>query len=487
LVKAGEDKATLAILASELDKEYGDATDSYGHLIVPDVQLWALEEIARPGTDEFGEILKALVARLEDYGDPLLAASQRRFLMQRLGEVVSDCPHFHTLEAEILAAEYLERRGSSRIPAGRCRLRDSGIEDVWELVSSDTSLPVVALFRQSRIFQEMESLIESEMSVPDATIKLVRSNAEPSERSALLVGTAGEYLPDWQLALWLNGSDPFAAAVDNRMAIYLYGGILAVLIIVALAGLLARHIGRQIHLTRLRNDLIATVSHELKTPLASIRALIETLLEGRYHDEAQHREYLQLAAKENERLSRLIDNFLAFSRMERNKRTFEFSEVPVDQIVTAAVDAVREKFQEPGARLDVEVDDGLPKINGDTDALTTALVDLLDNAHKYTEDDKHVVLRVLADNGVVRLEVQDNGVGMSRRAARKVFDRFYQVDETLSRRAGGCGLGLSIVQFIITAHGGSVGVTSELGQGSTFTITLPAAQTTAVSDDERKR
>ena len=432
--------------------------------------------LAEPEADAYQQILDALVARLEDYGGPVLPAGQRRFLMRQLSEVAPNCPDFPTLEAEVLAAGYLEYRQANPLGGDRRRLRPSGLDNVWELVPADKLPAVVALFNEERIFQEMESLIETELAVPDATVTLLARDAEASQTAPLITGPAGEYLPDWRLALWLDGPDPFAAAADSRMAMYLYSGIVVVLAMVALAGLVARYVGRQIRITRLRNDLIATVSHELKTPLSSIRALIDTLLEGRYHDEKQHREYLQLAAKENERLSRLIDNFLAFSRMERGKRTFDFSEVEVEEVVTAAVDAVREKFQAPGARLDVDVAAGLPKISGDAGALVTALVDLLDNAHKYTGDEKQVALRAYREAGKLCLEVRDNGVGLSRRAAKKVFDRFYQVDQRLARRAGGCGLGLSIVQFIVTAHGGSVGVSSQPGRGSTFTITLPALE-----------
>jgi signal transduction histidine kinase len=231
---------------------------------------------------------------------------------------------------------------------------------------------------------------------------------------------------------------------------------------------------------------MATVSHELKTPLSSLRALIDTLLEGRVRNQEQYREYLQLAAKENERLSRLIDHFLAFSRMERNKHALEFSEVRVDEIVSAAVGAVCERYESTEARLDVEIPAGLPTIWGDADALTTALVDLLDNAHKYTADDKHVIVRAYADGDTVRLEVQDNGVGLSRRAAKRVFDPFFQVDQRLSRHTGGCGLGLSIVRFIVKAHGGSVDVTSRPGHGSTFAATLPAHDVTSTGGGHRK-
>jgi signal transduction histidine kinase len=112
-------------------------------------------------------------------------------------------------------------------------------------------------------------------------------------------------------------------------------------------------------------------------------------------------------------------------------------------------------------------------------------VDLLDNAHKYTGDDKQVALRAYGGEGQVCLEVRDNGIGLSRRAAGKVFDRFYQVDQRLARQTGGCGLGLSIVQFIVRAHGGSVRVSSQPGRGSTFTVTLPACETAAAEGSER--
>jgi signal transduction histidine kinase len=116
----------------------------------------------------------------------------------------------------------------------------------------------------------------------------------------------------------------------------------------------------------------------------------------------------------------------------------------------------------------------LPSIRGDVDALVTALLNLLDNAWKYTGDKKHIVLRTEAHNGSVCFSVEDNGIGLTPREEKRVFRRFYQVDQGLSRSAGGCGLGLSIVQSIVEAHRGSVRVESEPGRGSTFTIEIPA-------------
>jgi two-component system phosphate regulon sensor histidine kinase PhoR len=165
--------------------------------------------------------------------------------------------------------------------------------------------------------------------------------------------------------------------------------------------------------------------------------------------------------------------------MERNKKAFDF--VPVDpaEIARTALDAVRDRFEQDGFRLECEIAPDLPEIVADSDALVTVLLNLLDNAHKYSPEDKHVRLGVVRRGEHVCFEVSDRGIGMTGRAARRAFDRFYQADQRLARRAGGCGLGLSIVKFVVDAHAGSVEVSSRPGQGSTFTVKIPCAGTPA--------
>ena len=239
--------------------------------------------------------------------------------------------------------------------------------------------------------------------------------------------------------------------------------------------LLARVVERQLRLTRLKNDLLATVSHELKTPLASMRLLVDTLLETGIDNSQRVREYLQLIAKENVRLSRLVDNFLTFSRMEQNRQSFERKQVPAGTVVEAAAASVADRFRASGCRFEVQITPDLPALIADHDALVTVLLNLLDNAYKYSNEERHIVLRSYRENGHVCFAVRDNGIGLSNRVAGKIFDRFYQVDQSLSRPGSGCGLGLSIVKFIVSAHGGSVDVDSRPGEGSTFTVRLPVA------------
>jgi signal transduction histidine kinase len=203
--------------------------------------------------------------------------------------------------------------------------------------------------------------------------------------------------------------------------------------------------------------------------------LVDTLLDSRTPDEQRTREYLQLIASENLRLTRLIENFLTFSRMERRKVSFKSEEVSPEALVRAAADAAGERLHAPDCRFEIEIQERLPAVIGDADALVRVLLNLLDNAWKYSHERKHIVLRAYACNGQVCLAVQDNGIGLPRRMQRRIFDRFFQADQHLSRRGNGCGLGLSIVRYIVRAHGGTVRVDSEPGSGSTFTVSLPAA------------
>jgi len=284
----------------------------------------------------------------------------------------------------------------------------------------------------------------------------------------------GGYFADWQVELYFSGDDIFEKTARKQIALYIWAGVLVIVLILAAGGFAGQAVGRQIRLNKLKNDFIATVSHELKTPLASMRVLADTLLEGNYQDQKQATEYLELICKENKRLSGLIDNFLTFSRMERNKQAVDMVRTSPAAIARAAAEAVRTEFSQSPCKFEVSIHEDLPDVLADHDAMVTVLVNLLDNAYKYSYDDKRIELNVFAEDGSVCFRVSDNGVGMSRRTLKKIFKRFYQVDRSLSRHAQGCGLGLSIAKFIVDAHKGSISIDSEPDKGSTFTVKLPA-------------
>jgi signal transduction histidine kinase len=284
----------------------------------------------------------------------------------------------------------------------------------------------------------------------------------------------GKFMPDFRAAVHFKDNSVFATAASRQAGIYIWTGSLVVVLIILTGAVAAKAVGKQIRLNKLKNDFIATISHELRTPLASTRVLVDTLLEGRYKDQQQVKEYLELAAKENARLSRLIDNFLTFSRMERNKTAFDLAPCSPAEIARDAAESIKTKFEKHKCAPALEIAENLPDINADHDAMVTVLVNLLDNACKYTDDDsKRVGLKVYCDDSSVCFKVEDNGIGLTRRQIRRIFDKFYQVDQTLSRKAEGCGLGLSIVKFIVDTHQGQIHVESKPGKGSIFTVRLP--------------
>ncbi|MFA5252795.1 MAG: HAMP domain-containing sensor histidine kinase, partial [Phycisphaerae bacterium] len=284
----------------------------------------------------------------------------------------------------------------------------------------------------------------------------------------------GEDFPGWKIELMFKAGDVFEKAASRHVAVYVWTGVLVIVLILLAGGFAAQAVRKQIKLNKLKNDFIATVSHELKTPLASIRLLVDTLLEGNYKDQQQVTDYFHLVSKENERLTRLVDNFLSFSRMERNKQTFAMAWINPADIARDAAEAVKTKFNSGRCDFQTQIADNLPDVFADHDVMVTAVINLLDNSCKYSYDNKKIELKVFSEDNFVCFSVKDNGIGLNRRQIKKIFDRFYQADTSLSRRAEGTGLGLSIVKFIVDAHKGTISVDSEPGKGSTFTIRLAA-------------
>lgn len=234
-------------------------------------------------------------------------------------------------------------------------------------------------------------------------------------------------------------------------------------------------IRRQASVTRLKDNLVATVTHELKTPVASIRLLVDTLLNEERRGKVDTDEYIELISRENQRLGRLIDNFLSFSRMERSKGSFDISPVSPEDIARMAEDAFRERFQGQRFSLDVNVARELPMVLGDADALSTVLGNLLENAFKYGGKEREIVLRARKLKDGVQFEVEDSGQGIPKREQKRIFRKFYQVDGVRGAQSGSVGLGLSIVDFVVSKHSGRVELESEEGVGSVFKVRIPYA------------
>ncbi len=265
---------------------------------------------------------------------------------------------------------------------------------------------------------------------------------------------------------------------------FVFGWLVVAMVVTTIIGgifaILA--VRREARLSRLQTDFVNKVSHDLRTPLTSIRMFVETLQLGRLRDDpTRQQEALEIIAEETERLSGLINRLLDWARMEQGRRTYDLRPEPLKPILEAAVAALAPQLLHQPAEIDLRIADDLPRVRADRPALVEALLNLLNNAFKYTGDDKRIRVEAWRAGPTVRIAVTDNGPGIGKQDLKRVFDRFYRGRDPLQRIIEGSGLGLAMVKHIVVGHGGKIEAASELGKGSTFTITLPPLE------EERQR
>jgi two-component system phosphate regulon sensor histidine kinase PhoR len=227
-------------------------------------------------------------------------------------------------------------------------------------------------------------------------------------------------------------------------------------------------------LENLRRDFVANVSHELKTPITSIKGFAETLLDGALKNPEEAERFLKIIARHADRLNAIIEDLLMLSRLEQDgKEGILLEMADINGILQSAVDVCSPRSAAKKITIDVSCPSGLiASVN--RPLIEQAMINLISNAIKYSADEKEVKVSARASDGGVLLQVQDHGIGIETKHLDRLFERFYRVDKGRSRHEGGTGLGLSIVKHIAQAHGGTVSVQSRYGEGSVFSIFLPS-------------
>ncbi|HWI61170.1 MAG TPA: phosphate regulon sensor histidine kinase PhoR [Symbiobacteriaceae bacterium] len=226
-------------------------------------------------------------------------------------------------------------------------------------------------------------------------------------------------------------------------------------------------------LEQMRTEFVSNVTHELRTPLTSIRGFAETLLEGALDDPEDARHFVEIIKRESVHLGNLIEDILDLSRIEGGKWKVKKEPFQLQQLVQDTVGRFATRAEGQGVELRLEISPDLPELQGDIARLAQVLINLVDNALKYTPSGGSVTVSAEDLGSLVRVKVTDTGAGIPKADLARLFERFYRVDKARSRATGGTGLGLSIVKHIVEAHGGTVGVDSDLGRGATFLFTLP--------------
>ncbi len=282
--------------------------------------------------------------------------------------------------------------------------------------------------------------------------------------------------PNWDLAATYRGSSIQSVAQASFEKSLLLTAFVLCLLLVGII-LTLRAASREMSLAAAKSSFVSNVSHELKTPLALIRLYAETLELDRVKDEQQGKDFLRTINGETRRLTQLINNILDFSKIEAGRKEYRFVSSDVAEIVETVLRTYEYQLRDAGFEVSTRIDQGLPMVAIDAEAISQAVVNLLNNATKYSEDAKKIEVAVAARDSHIAIEVADHGIGILRSEQQKIFEKFYRVSTTLVHNTKGSGLGLALVKHVVEAHGGRVLVDSELGRGSRFTILIPIPKT----------
>jgi signal transduction histidine kinase len=295
--------------------------------------------------------------------------------------------------------------------------------------------------------------------------------------------TFADVFPSLVLAIKYQGTT--VADIGMKFLRFHYT-VLAALCVLMVGGiwLTYRNVSREMNLARLKSDFVANVSHELRTPLALIRLYAETLELGRLTAKEKYQEYFRIIREESERLTALINNILDFSRIEAGRKEYEFKETNLADLVRSTLDSYRFQIEQNGFAFEENISSDIPPVIVDREAIARSLLNLVNNALKYSNDQKYIGVSLYRANSRVNLEVRDHGIGIAANEQEKIFEKFYRCGDPLVHNIKGSGLGLSLVRHIARAHGGEVLVESTPEKGSKFTIALPldpALRTTEVA------
>jgi len=309
--------------------------------------------------------------------------------------------------------------------------------------------------------------------VVDAQGHAVYARAPVEGAAPIVTVPLGGALPSWQLALY-HPPDALPGRAVRRQVI-LFSAVFGVLLVVIVAGLGAtyRLVRRETEMAELKADFVANVSHDLKTPLALIRMFGETLELGRVPNSATRQEYYGVITRESERLSRLLDNVLDFSRIERGRRTYRLVPTSVSPIIHEALESFAYVLGQQQFTVKVVVAPDLPEVPLDAEAVRQALANLVDNAIKYSTDRRVLQVEGVVRDGQLAVSVADEGIGIPPEEQGRIFEKFYRIGRSDTQAKRGSGIGLALVRHIAEAHGGRVSVDSQVGRGSRFTLWFP--------------
>jgi len=354
------------------------------------------------------------------------------------------------------------------------QIDDQAISVAWERQSGGWRARLTGPTTWRTLWAKLERDTGTALRVSDAEGQVLHG---PSS----ILGTAAfralevTRLP-WSITVSSAANAELSQSWTARRRLLLAGLLVFALLLGSGSILIVRAISRDLAVARLQSDFVAAVSHEFRTPLTSMRQLTEMLARGRMENEDHKRRAYELMLGESDRLGRLVESLLDFGRMQAREYKFRTDDLEVAQWTHSVAREFQETVRNRGYTIDFASSANGARVCGDREALGGALWNLLDNAVKYSPEMKQVQIAVSCANGKVEVSVRDFGSGIAKEDLKRVFNRFYRGSNAKKQGTKGTGIGLAMVKEIVEGHGGIVRVSSELGQGSEFTMVLPCRE-----------
>ncbi|TFG43232.1 MAG: hypothetical protein E4H43_01995 [Bacteroidia bacterium] len=349
----------------------------------------------------------------------------------------------------------------------------SGNGNEFLLINTNPDYPAGFLLNRKKLF---ETLVKADLQEGfdfDHLIEFPDGYTANNNGSNLIFSSQlNPFFPGQFIRIKLEDEDLISDLIRRRSWIY---GIASLLLLVAMVlgvVLILRDIAREKHLARLRSDFISNVTHELKTPLTSIRMYAESIMMGRVKSVTDQKDYLSVVVNESERLKRMINNILEFSKMEKQKQEYHPIETRLSDILLKAINDMSYWLEEKGFKLKTEIDRDITA-EVDPDKFHQVYTNLLSNAIKYSGDSRNIFIRLFMNSNEIITEIADEGIGIAKEDQEKIFEEFYRVDRHESGDITGTGLGLTVAREIVEAHDGKILVESGIGKGSSFMVIIP--------------
>lgn len=344
---------------------------------------------------------------------------------------------------------------------------DGAIELIFLIINPEAFAKKILLPRMQQITQNKFLIV-----VRDNQNKFIVSSDNREFTRSVEFEKPMWLIPNYKIGIVLVG-ETIRDLIRNRATNNII--LIAILLIVLLFAVVFvyRAVKKELELAQLKADFVSNVSHELRTPLALISVFAETLELERVKNDEKKKEYYSIISQEANRLGRIVNSILNFAKMEAGKRKFTFEPKNINEVVDNIYQTYSYHLQNKGFKFEKELSDNLPQVNIDSEAISESVINLIDNAVKYSDDKKEVVLRTGRSNDTIYIEVSDKGIGIAPNEQKKIFEKFYRISSGLIYSVKGTGIGLALVKQIVEAHRGKIELKSKLGEGSTFRIIIP--------------